>query len=163
MRPIDTVRIVARREASAQALCKRLPSTGADIRPGTRGDVSAADIVVCATTSRTPVFDGDDLADHAFVVAVGSHTPDARELDDTVIARASRVLVEHRQTALQEAGDIMQAIADGTLEQERLLDFGDFAELRADPGISVYKSVGMGWEDLAIAQAAWQAGLPAAL
>jgi ornithine cyclodeaminase/alanine dehydrogenase-like protein (mu-crystallin family) len=157
VRPIDTVRIVGRREASVQALCERLLSTGVDTRPGVRGDVSAADIVVCATSSRAPVFDGNDLADHAFVVAVGSHTPDARELDDAVIVRASRVLVEHRQTALQEAGDIVQAVAGGALGQDRLLDFGDLAELRADPGISVYKSVGMGWQDLVIAQTAWQA------
>ena len=78
-----------------------------------------ADIVVCATTARQPVFDGRLLAEQACVVAVGSHEPDARELDDAVFARAARVVVEERSTALREAGDVLQAIAAGVLERRR--------------------------------------------
>lgn len=155
VREIDTVRIVGRRPERVAALCGRLGGSGVDVRAGERADVASADIVVCATTSTTPVFDGADLADHAFVVAVGSHTPDARELDGGVFSRASLVLVEHRQTALREAGDIMQAVEEGALAPARLTDFGDLADLHTDTGISVYKSVGMAWQDLAIAQAVW--------
>ncbi|MFJ8602617.1 ornithine cyclodeaminase family protein [Streptomyces shenzhenensis] len=160
VRSIDTVRIVGRRQERVAALCERLGRSGVDVRPGEPGDVASADIVVCATTSATPVFDGADLADHAFVVAVGSHTPDARELDGHVFSRASLVLVEHRQTALREAGDIVRAVEDGALDPGRLRDFGDLAGLRAGGGISVYKSVGMGWQDLAVAQVVWES-LPA--
>ena len=48
--------------------------------------VAAADIVCCATTAREPLFDGSLVADHATVVAIGSHEPDAREVDDALAA-----------------------------------------------------------------------------
>ncbi len=57
-------------------------------------DLADADIVVCATTARTPLFDGALLSPQACVVAIGSHEPDARELDDEVFRRAERVVVE---------------------------------------------------------------------
>ena len=48
--------------------------------------VAAADVVCCATTAREPLFDGSLVADHATVVAIGSHEPDAREVDDALAA-----------------------------------------------------------------------------
>ena len=72
--------------------------------------VAAADIVCCATTAREPLFDGSLVADHATVVAIGSHEPDARETDDT-LARRATVVVESRASALREAGDVIGAIA----------------------------------------------------
>ena len=71
--------------------------------------VAAADIVCCATTAREPLFDGSLVADHATVVAIGSHEPDARETDDT-LARRATVVVESRASALREAGDVIGAI-----------------------------------------------------
>jgi ornithine cyclodeaminase/alanine dehydrogenase-like protein (mu-crystallin family) len=159
VRPIDSVRIIGRRPEPVALLCAELGSDQLDVRPGTPEDVSGADIVVCATNSHTPVFDGTDLGEHAFVVAVGSHTPDARELDDAVFSRASTVLVEHRETALREAGDIIQALTTNSLRPEQIVDFGDLAagRLNAATGISVYKSVGMGYQDLAVVAEALKA------
>ena len=90
--------------------------------------------------------------EQALVVAIGSHTPDARELDDAVFSRASAVLVEHRETALREAGDIIQALKANALRSEQIMDFSDLAagRLTTTTGISVYKSVGMGYQDLAV-------------
>jgi ornithine cyclodeaminase/alanine dehydrogenase-like protein (mu-crystallin family) len=151
-RPIESVRIIGRRPEPVVLLCAELGSERLDVRPGTPEDVSAADIVVCATNSQTPVFDGTKLNEQACVVAVGSHTPDARELDDAVFSRASAVLVEHRETALREAGDIIQALATNSLRPGQIVDFGDLAagRLIAASGISVYKSVGMAYQDLAV-------------
>jgi ornithine cyclodeaminase len=126
--------------------------------------------VVCATNARQPVFDGGLLAEQACVVAVGSHEPGARELDDAVFAQASRVVVEERSTALREAGDVLGAIAAGVLDADQLVELAQLvepadltepAELVAlgapRPGVSVFKSVGMGWQDLAVAEAAFAA------
>ena len=88
--------------------------------------VAEADIVVCATTARTPVFDSTTLPAHAVVVAIGSHEPDAREVDSAMVERAT-VVVESRVAALREAGDIVLAIADG-VPSEQAID-GDLAEL----------------------------------
>lgn len=114
-----------------------------------------ADVVVCATSARTPVFDSDLLSDHAVVIAVGSHEPDARELDAALLGRAT-VVVEDVATALREAGDVVLAIADGALAAADLVALRDVVTgavaLPADRPV-VFKSVGMSWQDLVVAQA----------
>jgi ornithine cyclodeaminase/alanine dehydrogenase-like protein (mu-crystallin family) len=115
--------------------------------------VAEADIVVCATTARTPLFDGALLKENACVVAIGSHEPGTRELDDTVFRRAARVVVEDVTTALREAGDVIQAIAAGALTPSALIDLRRVVALQPEPGITVFKGVGMGWQDLVVAEA----------
>ncbi|MEO7260461.1 MAG: ornithine cyclodeaminase family protein [Jatrophihabitantaceae bacterium] len=164
VRPIRTVRIAGRDPARQAALIERLCAEGVPAVGGSPADVATADVVVCATTARRPVFDGRLLAEQACVVAIGSHEPDARELDDAVFERAGRVVVEERATALREAGDVIQAIAAGVLHAEQLIDLGSVADTAsltapapapASAGISVFKGVGMGWQDLAVAEAAY--------
>lgn len=124
----------------------------ADRRAAVAEAVRAAEVVVCATTARTPLFDGSWLADEALVVAVGSHEPVARELAAAVFARAAVVLVEDVPTALREAGDVILAVQEGALDPGSLLPLG--APIPAGiTGPRVFKSVGMAWEDLAIAGA----------
>lgn len=115
----------------------------------------SADVVVCATSARSPVFDSALLRHDAVVVAVGSHEPDARELDAPLLGRAT-VVVEDVATALREAGDVILAIADGTLSRTDLLPMRDVVTGATAPGTGrpvVFKSVGMSWQDLAIATA----------
>ncbi|HEY0168767.1 MAG TPA: ornithine cyclodeaminase family protein [Jatrophihabitans sp.] len=160
VRPIQTVRIAGRDQARQAALIDRLRAEGVPAMAGAGADVATADIVVCATTARSPVFDGRLLRKQACVVAVGSHEPAARELDDVVFQRAGRVVVEERSTALREAGDVIQAIASGALNADQLLDLAEVTgaagngTVAAAGGISVFKGVGMGWQDLAVAEAA---------
>ena len=115
----------------------------------------AADVVVCATSAPTPVFDSALLRDEVLVVAVGSHEADARELDAALLPRAS-VVVEDVPTALREAGDVVLAIADGVLEESSLLDMREVltgeVEVPRDRPL-VFNSVGMSWQDLVVAEA----------
>ncbi len=158
VRPIESVRIVARNPRGVAVLIGELNGIELDVQAGTPADVSEADIVVCATTARTAVFDGSVLAEHACVVAVGSHEPGARELDDLVFRRASRVVVEDRETALREAGDVIQAITAGEMSADSLIDlYAVLATPQLTNGITVFKSVGMAWQDLAVAEAIWSA------
>jgi ornithine cyclodeaminase/alanine dehydrogenase-like protein (mu-crystallin family) len=115
----------------------------------------SADVVICATSARSPVFNSTLLSDDAVVIAVGSHEPDARELDAPLLGRAT-VVVEDVTTALREAGDVVMAIAEGALAPVDLVPMRDFltgavAVPAAHP--LVFKSVGMAWEDLVIAAA----------
>jgi ornithine cyclodeaminase len=112
--------------------------------------VAAADVVCCATTAREPLFDGALIADHATVVAIGSHEPDAREVDDALAQRAT-VVVESRASALREAGDV---IAAGIAEAD-LVTLADIVRGRAvDRGRPrLFKSTGMAWEDAVVASA----------
>lgn len=114
--------------------------------------VESSDVVVCATTAREPVLDSRPLPDHAVVVAVGSHEPDARELDTDLMARGW-VVVESREAARREAGDVVIA----ETETGRALvaaDLGELARGEAAPDPSrprVLKTVGEAWEDLTAA------------
>ena len=115
--------------------------------------VVAADVICCCTTAREPLFDGDLVADHACVVAMGSHEPAARETDDALAARAT-VVVESRASALREAGDVIAAIEAGVLRADELVTLHALlhgAEL--PPGPRLFKSTGMAWEDAVVAGA----------
>ena len=115
--------------------------------------VAAADVICCCTTAREPLFDGALPADHATVVAIGSHEPDAREIDDA-LARRATVVVESRASALREAGDVIAAIASGALAEEDLVTLADLVHARAAPAPGrprLFKSTGMAWEDAVVA------------
>jgi ornithine cyclodeaminase len=113
-----------------------------------------AHLVVCATTARTPLFDSRRLGDRAIVIAVGSHEPDAREVDAAFCARAC-VIVEDRQTALRECGDVIQAIAENALGPDDLVPLREVARGVRTPAEEpvFFKGSGMSWEDLVVAEA----------
>ena len=114
--------------------------------------IARADVICCCTTARRPIFDGALVADHATVVAIGSHEPDAREVDDVLVGRAS-VVVESVAVALREAGDLI--LAD-TLRRDELIPLaalvrGEQAPVPGRPRL--FKSVGMAWEDAVVVDA----------
>ena len=115
--------------------------------------VRAADIICCCTTAREPLFDGGLVADHATVVAIGSHERDARETDDTLAARAT-VVVESRTSALREAGDVILAIDSGATTADQLVTLAELIRGEAKPPAArptFFKSTGMPWEDAVVA------------
>jgi ornithine cyclodeaminase len=152
VRPLDDATYLVRDPSRAALAALALRSTQAD------EVLRRADVVVCATSARSPVFDSALVHDHAVVIAVGSHEPDARELDATLLGRAT-VIVEDVETACREAGDVVLAIADGTLTAADLVPMravvaGAFAPPADRP--LVFKSVGMAWQDLVVATAVVQ-------
>jgi ornithine cyclodeaminase len=158
VRPIASVRIVGRRPEPADALAAELRAAGVDASTAGPGAVADADIVCTCTTSADPVFDGAALAPGVHVNAIGAYRPDLRELDDAVLARAALVAVETRASALAEAGDIVQAVAAGVLAEAALIELADVVAggtgRAAGDDITVFKSVGLALEDLAVARAA---------
>ena len=124
--------------------------------------VAAADIVCCCTTARAPLFDGALVADHATVVAIGSHEPDVRETDDALAARAT-VVVESRASALREAGDVILAIESGAVRADGLVPLADLVRGASRPAVGrprLFKSTGMAWEDAVVAAALTDAAAP---
>jgi alanine dehydrogenase len=170
IRPIQEVAIWGRRPEAAERLAGELSASlpQALARPvavravtDRRQAVAEADIVSCATLSRTALVEGDWLRDGQHIDLVGAYTPQMRESDDRAVRRA-RVYVDTRAGALKEGGDIVQPLANGTIREEDVI--GDLHELARGqrsgrpPGdttsITLFKSVGAALEDLAAAELA---------
>jgi ornithine cyclodeaminase/alanine dehydrogenase-like protein (mu-crystallin family) len=148
--PIAHVAIVGRDPGRTAALAREL---GAE--PAGPDAVPDADVICCCTTAREPLFDGEAVHAEAVVVAIGSHEPRAREVDDHLAARAT-VVVESRTSALREAGDVLMAIEADVLHEGELVSLaalvrGDAAPEPGRPRL--FKSTGMAWEDLVLAAA----------
>lgn len=158
-RPIEHVAVWGRNPANTDKLVQQMSGHGFPVEAC--GDLEAAiaraDIVSCATTSRTPVFDGAWLAPGTHVDLVGGFRPDMREADDTAIGRA-RIFVDTRAGAMAEAGDIVQPLEAGLITADDIV--AELSELcrdehigRASVGeITLFKSVGTALEDLAAAE-----------
>lgn len=162
VRKLASVTVVGRDAARAEGLAAYARGAGVpEARTGTAGEVAEADLVVCCTTAREPLFDGRSVAPGTVVVAVGSHEPDARETD-TALVRRSEVWVEARTAALREAGDLLIPEAEGAIGPGHvtgtLADLVRGPELPAPgPAPRLFKSVGMAWQDLAVAVAVHRA------
>jgi ornithine cyclodeaminase/alanine dehydrogenase-like protein (mu-crystallin family) len=157
VRPVERVRIVSRTPSRAEAMAASARDSGVDAKVAAPGVVARADLVCTCTTSSEPVFDGALLPDGVHVNAVGSYQPTTRELDDATMARA-RIVVETREAALAEAGDLLIPLASGAIAGDAVI--ADLAEVvrgaavRRDPGdVTVFTSVGVAFEDLAVARA----------
>lgn len=151
--PIGRVSVVAQHEGRRELFVARLNEAGIAASAGTAGSVSDAQLIVCATTSRNALFDGRAVPADSCIVAVGSHEPDARELDSALMSRA-QVVVEDRAVALREAGDVLIPISEGLLSADSLVSLSDLATgatAAASDRPRVFKSSGMSWEDLVIA------------
>ncbi|MBC8732887.1 ornithine cyclodeaminase family protein [Paraburkholderia sp. UCT2] len=122
--------------------------------------VRGADVIVTATRATGALFDGNAVSPGALVAAIGSSLPHTRELDDTLIARASRIVVELREQAREEAGDLVLT-QPGTFDWNDTVELGDVLTGRAkgrvaDDDVIVYKAVGIGLQDVVLAGIAWR-------
>ena len=157
--PIRQVRIATRTEARGRDLIERISGTIGDVTlAGSVAEaVRDADIVVCATTARSPVLDGALIDPGTFVVAAGANQAETREVDGETIRRADRVFIDSRADSLANAGDLLVPLGDGDIGES---DIGEIAELvsgrrpgrERDDEITYYKSIGVPIQDLVTAQ-----------
>ena len=113
--------------------------------------VHEADIILAATTSSTPLFDGRDVRPGTHITGVGSFTPAMQEIDATTIQRA-RVVVDQRDAALAEAGDIILSKAAIDAEIGEILN-GAAPGRTDNQEITFFKSVGLAVQDAVTAAA----------
>ncbi len=123
--------------------------------PSSAEAVRDADIICAATTSATPVFDGQLLKAGVHVNGVGSYTAQMQEVDAVTVTRA-RIFVDAREAALAEAGDLVIPMRAGATRAEAWVELGEVvAGLkpgRQSPGeITFFKSVGVAVQDVAAA------------
>ncbi len=128
-------------------------------RDAHRGGVGRRDgavTVVVATSSRTPVLQGEWLSPGTHVNAVGACRPDWRELDDAAVARA-RLYVESREAATRESGDVIAA-RDVVAEIGEVIA-GTSPGLRTAEEVTLFKSVGVAVGDVVAADLVYRAAL----
>ncbi|HUH99908.1 MAG TPA: hypothetical protein VLY65_02595 [Nitrososphaerales archaeon] len=164
---IETVNVFSRHLARSKALakeCERVLGVGAAAAERASDCVKDGDIVVTATTSRTPVFDGKSVEAGTHVIAIGSYRPEARELDSSLVSRAS-IFVDSKEAALEEAGDLLIPMSEGMISRGSIK--GELSELVlgrrkgrvSSKEITIFKSVGLALEDNAAGWLAYRQAL----
>ncbi|MEV5963082.1 ornithine cyclodeaminase family protein [Kribbella sp. NPDC051952] len=156
VRRITAVTVAGRSADRAAMLSQRLADEFPDVKftPSVDIDdaVADADVICCATSTSTPLFSADALPERVHVNAIGAFRPSMRELPRDLLATASIVMVDQTEAAMEESGEIIDAVRSGV--RTDLLELG--AALASPPtptGRTVFKSVGVGCQDWAIAAA----------
>ena len=131
-----------------------------DVRVVGRGDdvaraLEGAGVVVTATNSTTPLLKASDVAPGTHLAMVGSANPAVAEVEPGLLGHAA-VFVDHKPTCIAEAGEIVQAVNAGALKADDVHEIGELILGRvpgrtSDAAITVYKSVGNGTQDAAVA------------
>lgn len=157
VRPVSRLAVCGRDRSRALGFAERLgaefPGITTRVATSAADAVSDAEIVCCATSSSTPLFDVDDLPERVHVNAIGSYLPSMRELPAELLATAGCVVVDQVEAVLEEAGEVIHAVDTGLLDRASLVELG--GALGTPPvvgGRTVFKSVGLAVQDWAIAR-----------
>lgn len=162
VRPIEKIILVNRTPEKAERFGESLIAFGIEI-PYTvetivASAVQQADIICCATRSNEPVFHGEDLKPGTHINGVGSYLPTMREMDETTILRAHKIVADDVAGVKSEAGELIHSAASGAWSFDQLhgelgqLVVGDRAGREAETEITFFKSVGAAYFDLAVAK-----------
>jgi ornithine cyclodeaminase/alanine dehydrogenase-like protein (mu-crystallin family) len=152
VRAIEEVRVWSRKTENRASFVREYDGHGTRVVEAECAEsaVRAADIVVTMTNARDPVLDAGWVRPGTHVNAAGSNIASRRELPGDLVESASLIVADSVEQARIEAGDLLLALGTG--------DWGDrVVELRTLPGrrhkddITIFKSVGLGLEDVAVA------------
>jgi ornithine cyclodeaminase/alanine dehydrogenase-like protein (mu-crystallin family) len=152
-REFAEIRVVGRNQASARALAAQYPGAKA---MNADDAVAGAHVVVTATNSTAALFPSAAVDPGTHIDMVGSGSAAASEVEPQLLARAAAIRVDHRPTCLEESGEIVGAIRAGLIDAASVRELGEVV-LGVAPGrtgaddITVYKSVGNGTQDAALA------------
>jgi len=167
VRKIQRIKIYSPSGSSAAAIKKDLEPTlkiAIEVAGSAEDAVRNADLLVTGSTSREPIINRTWLKSGVHINAVGSHRPDAREIDGVTVARA-KVVVDSREAIMAECGDILLAIKEKSIGENHI--HGEIGEILAGtkPGrdsaseVTLYKSVGIAIQDVATAQLVYRKAL----
>jgi ornithine cyclodeaminase len=156
VRKLSEVRAYGRDRARQRAFCEAMSSKlGIPVRPvQTQAEALAgADIVNVMTRASTPVFDGRLLEPGQHVNAAGGNALERRELDLAAIERSAVIVVDSREVAQGECGDLMPAVENGLVYWENIADLGEVLVgyrpgRRSDDQITLFESHGMAVQDI---------------
>lgn len=162
VREVTEVRIVGRTPSSVEVFAEEIRgwsnAPAVSIAGSRKEAVEGADIIIAATTSETPVFDGRDLRSGVHITGVGSYAPHMQEVDEVAVQRA-KIVVDSLQACLAEAGDLMIPIEKNIIRQQDIhgelgaIVNGELPGRESPEEITFFKSVGVAVQDAAAANA----------
>ncbi|HOY31884.1 MAG TPA: hypothetical protein PKW80_08410 [Bacteroidales bacterium] len=126
------------------------------------------DIICTATSSAVPLFDGNKIKNGTHINGIGSHTPNARELD-TAIVKRSKFIGDSKEACFKEAGDIMIPIAEGAINEDHFYaELGEIITGKKNgrthqDEITLFKSNGLAIQDAATARLIYDKALEAGI
>lgn len=129
-----------------------------EVEPVPRPEMAAEDkdIIITATTSREPVFNGHWIAEGTHLNVIGSNFLGKAEVDDVTVRRCDSIVVDSKDQARLEAGDFQQALDEGAIHWADIHELGQVIvgrnTGRAHPeDVTMFKSLGIALEDVAVA------------
>ncbi len=170
VRPLREIRVVNRSAEHYDQLVITLRNLlGAACPPIYRANsaseaLNGALLVACATTATAPLFSWHDVAPGTHINAIGAFTPTMCEIDPETLAHA-QIVVDQREAALSEAGDLLQPFAGGRISgPETWTELSDVVTgmqsvRQHENDVTVFKSVGIAIQDVAVASMTYQKAL----
>lgn len=164
--PQAEFRVFSRKKEHCAAWCdKQSANLGTTIRAveSSEAALKDANVVVTATTSSTPVLQAEWLRTGVHINAVGANALNRCEIPEVVMRKAVCV-VDERETAQRECGDLLSLVEKGQRNWSTLPELGEVLEhqrtgrLEADQ-ITVFESQGLGVLDVAVAHAVWKVAI----
>ncbi|MHA1684399.1 MAG: ornithine cyclodeaminase family protein [Promethearchaeota archaeon] len=166
-RSLKTCKVFDLKKENAELFKKELEAElGINIEIAGSGNdlLSGTDILVAATTSTVPLFDGNDVPEGMHISSIGAHAPSYRELDATIIKRAALLTAGMKEACIAEAGDYIMPINDGIISADDIVSIGDVITGKnpgrtSDSDITIFKSVGIAAQDVAVAKLVYDRAL----
>jgi ornithine cyclodeaminase/alanine dehydrogenase-like protein (mu-crystallin family) len=158
-RSVENFLVYARSRERVHAFCEGL-ATATGVRctavAAPEQAVREADIIVTATSAHEPVVLGAWLQPGQHLNVMGSNWAHRREVDGEAVRRSDLVAVDARDQAEMEAGDLLLAAQSGDFAIERAVELckivaGTVAGRPDATAITLFKSLGIGLEDVAVA------------
>jgi ornithine cyclodeaminase/alanine dehydrogenase-like protein (mu-crystallin family) len=150
------------RSACAQKVSRQLGIEACAVSSAAAA-IEGADIIITATDSRTPVFDGNWLKAgvHITSMANGDKTRTRQEIDETTIRRADRIFITSKETVCVNESDVFRAVRDKIISWDSVHEIADLLLDRIpgrtdDRQITLYKLQGTGIMDVAIGALAYE-------
>jgi ornithine cyclodeaminase len=167
VRPIKRAKVACRNIEHAEGLAREMrPQFSFSIEPVRTNEeaVRGADVIVTATSSLEPVINKEWISPGAHVNAIGTHSPNSREIDGATMA-AAKIFVDRRESALNESGDYLLAAKEGLVNAESII--GEIGELlvgtktgrTSATDITLFKSLGLAIEDVVSADYVYRKAL----
>lgn len=158
-RKIEFVSVYSRNHENCTRFAEEMTELcNVEVKASHSPDETAAekDIVICASTSKTPLFDGRVLDEGTHLNVIGSNHPSKREIDRTTIKRADVIVCDDITQCKNEAGDFIQPVEEGVTDWRLMHDLSEIVAERqtgraTDDQVTLFKSVGLAVEDVAMA------------